>query len=410
MARYKSQFLRTLAARGFVHQLSDAAGLDALAARETLVGYIGFDCTAQSLHVGNLLSIMMLHHLQQSGGKPLIVLGGGTSRIGDPSGRDDARRLLAPAQIAANKRAIRKNFTPFLRFGAGKTDAIIVDNAQWLNKIKWVDFLRDYGRHFSVNRMLGFDSVRLRLQRDQNLSFLEFNYMIAQAYDFLELYRRYGCRLQLGGSDQWGNIVNGIELTRRLERKELYALTCPLLTNAAGDKMGKTAAGAVWLDAKLCPPVTYWQFWRDCADADVARFLRLYTRLPLEEITALTAQKGEALNQAKRALANAATRLLHGEKAAAAAESAAAQGLTRPQIFLARTQLQKGMGYQALFKQAGLAASHSEARRLIVGGGARLNDKPVRDPNGTARLTDMRADGSLKLSAGKKRHVIVKLR
>jgi len=409
MARYTSQFLRTLHARGFVHQLSDAAALDALAAGGRLVGYIGFDCTAPSLHVGNLLSIMMLHHLQASGGKPIVVLGGGTSRIGDPSGRDDARRLLTPAQIAANKRTIRKNFAPFLRFGTGATDALVVDNAQWLSRLKWVDFLRDYGRHFSVNRMLGFDSVRLRLTRDQPLSFLEFNYMIAQAYDFLELYRRYGCRLQLGGSDQWGNIVNGIDLARRLEKVELYALTCPLLTTAGGEKMGKTASGAVWLAPSMCAPMTYWQFWRDCADADVARFLRLYTLLPLKEIDALTKQGGEALNAAKVALANAATEFLHGKAAARKAEAAAASGLTRPAGTLARASLKRGIGYLDLFRQANLAKSNSEARRLIVGGGARLNDKPLSDANGRATLSDVRADGSLKLSAGKKRHVVLKL-
>lgn len=410
MARYKSRFLRTLAARGFLHQLSDARALDALAASGRLVGYIGFDCTAASLHVGNLLSIMMLHHLQASGGKPIVVLGGGTSRIGDPSGRDAQRRLLAPAELAANKRAIRKNFTPFLRFGAGASDGVLVDNAQWLNRLRWVDFLREYGRHFSVNRMLGFDSVRLRLERDQTLSFLEFNYMIAQAYDFLELYRRYGCRLQLGGSDQWGNIVNGIELARRAAKVDLFALTCPLLTTAAGEKMGKSARGAVWLNAQLCPPVTYWQFWRDCADADVARFLRLYTLLPLEDIAALTAHKGAALNRAKEVLATEATRLLHGAKAAAAAEAAARRGVTQPERVLARAELARKLGYQALFKRAGLAASHGEARRLIVGGGARLNDAPIRDPQGQAGLEDLRANGTLKLSAGKKRHVVLKCR
>src|SRR4051795_5176060 len=309
-----SDFLRILAERGFVHQCSDPDGLDALARAGGLTAYVGYDCTAPSLHVGSLVSIMMLHWLQQTGGRPIVLMGGGTTRVGDPSGRDETRRLLTLEQIEANKAGIRTAFAPFVRFGDGAGDAVMVDNADWLAPLNYIDFLRDVGRHFSVNHMLSFDSVRMRLEREQPLSFIEFNYMILQAYDFVELARRYGCRLQMGGSDQWGNIVNGIDLGRRMGAPPLYALTCPLLTTASGAKMGKTAAGAVWLDADMLSPYDYWQFWRNTEDADVVRFLKLFTTLATDEIARLGSLRGAEINEAKKVLATEATALLHGRQ------------------------------------------------------------------------------------------------
>src|SRR6202051_2136019 len=323
MSAYKSDFLNVLASRGFIHQVSEPEALDALARQSTITAYIGFDCTAPSLHVGSLLPIMMLHWLQQTRHKPTPLLGGGTPRVGDPSAKDESRRLLTDEVIAANLRSIRKIFARFMRFGDGKTDAVMANNADWLNTLNYVDFLRDVGRHFSINRMLSFDSVKLRLERQQELSFLEFNYMILQAYDFVELYRRNGCVLQMGGSDQWGNIINGIDLGRRLHNAQLFALTSPLITTSSGAKMGKTAAGAVWLNADLVSPYEYWQYWRNTEDADVVRFLKLFTVLPLDEIVRLAALRGHEINEAKKVLATEATAMVHGQTAADQAASTA---------------------------------------------------------------------------------------
>src|SRR5215217_1731165 len=323
MSAPKSDFLKMLTERGYIHQCSDPEGLDAKARSGDLIAYVGYDCTAPSLHVGHLLSIMMLHWLQQTGGKPIALMGGGTTRVGDPSGRDESRRLLTLEQIEANKESIRGTFSRFIRFGEGGADALMVDNAEWLTKLNYIEFLRDVGRHFSVNRMLSFDSVRMRLERDQELSFLEFNYMILQAYDFVELHRRYGCVLQMGGSDQWGNIVNGIDLGRRLGTAQLYALTCPLMTTASGAKMGKTAAGAVWLNADLVSPYNYWQYWRNTDDDDVVHFLKLFTVLPLDEIGRLAALRDQDINEAKKVLATEATALVHGREAALQASETA---------------------------------------------------------------------------------------
>jgi tyrosyl-tRNA synthetase len=323
MTAFKSDFLSILSQRGFIHQISDAEGLDALAAKSGVVAYVGYDCTAPSLHIGHLLSIMMLHWLQQTGNKPIALMGGGTTRVGDPSGRDETRKLLTYEQIDANKESIKTTFSKFLKFGAGKSDAAMADNAEWLTTLNYIEMLREVGRHFSINRMLTMDSVRLRLEREQELSFIEFNYMILQSYDFVELAKRYGCNLQMGGSDQWGNIVNGIDLGRRMGTHQLFALTCPLLTTSSGAKMGKTAAGAVWLNADMLPVYDYWQFWRNTEDGDVERFLKLFTLLPLDEIARLAALKGQEINEAKKVLATEATALMHGrEMAEQAAETA----------------------------------------------------------------------------------------
>jgi tyrosyl-tRNA synthetase len=411
----RSDFVRTVVERGYLHQCTDLDGLDALAAERRIVAYIGFDCTAPSLHVGSLVSIMLLRRLQQAGHKPIVLVGGGTTRIGDPSGRDEARKLLSDEQIAVNMAGIRQVFTRFLVFGSGPTDAIMVDNADWLGALALIPFLRDYGRHFSVNRMLTFESVRLRLEREQPLSFLEFNYMVLQAYDFLELARRHGCMLQMGGSDQWGNIVCGVELARRIDGRQLFGLTTPLITTASGAKMGKTAAGAVWLSADLLSPYAYWQFWRNTEDADVGRFLRLFTELPLLEIDRLERRHGAAINEAKVILADEATRLAHGEAArAAAAETArrtfaeGAAGDDLPTIEIDRDELEAGVATFELFRRAGLAVSNGEARRLIKGGGARLNNAPIADEMRAITAEDLDADGQLKLSAGKKRHALVR--
>jgi len=410
----RSDFLRVLIERGYVHQCSDFAGLDAKAASGELVAYVGYDCTAPSLHVGSLISIMMLHWLQQTGGKPLPLMGGGTTRVGDPSGRDESRRLLTPEQIDANKDGIRRVFSRFMTFGDGRTDATMIDNAEWLTKLNYIDFLRDVGRHFSVNRMLSMDSVKMRLDREQELSFIEFNYMCLQAYDFVELSRRTGCTLQMGGSDQWGNIVSGIDLGRRMGTPQLYALTCPLLTTSSGAKMGKTAAGAIWLNADQLSPWDYWQFWRNTEDADVARFLALYTLLPLDEIARLGALGGSEINEAKKVLATQATALLHGQDAAdAAAETARQtfeQGITAaslPSVPVEAAEFAAGLGVLTAFQRAGLVASSGEARRQVKGGGLRVNDAPVTDERAVLGQADL-IDGAVKLSLGRKRHVLLR--
>ena len=415
MTNFRSDFLRTLQERGFIHQCTDPQGLDALAAEGSLPGYIGFDATADSLHVGSLVQIMMLRWMQKTGLKPIVLMGGGTTKIGDPSGKDEARQLLSDEKIATNIAGIRRVFSQFLTFGEGPTDALMVNNADWLDALAYIPFLRDVGRHFTINRMLAFDSVRLRLEREQPLTFLEFNYMILQAYDFLELSRRLGCRLQMGGSDQWGNIVNGVELTRRIDGRELFGLTTPLITLASGAKMGKTASGAVWLNADRLSPYDYWQFWRNTEDADVGRFLRLFTELPLDEVARLEALQGAEVNEAKKILANEATSLCHGPEAAAAAaetarrtfeEGALAEGL--PTLELPRAEIDAGIPLVDLLVRGGLAASKGEARRLIRGNGARLNDAPVSDEALALRAGDLTGDGTAKLSAGRKRHVLVK--
>lgn len=412
---FKSDFLTTLEARGYIHQCSDPAGLDEQACAGGLTAYVGYDLTAPSLHVGNLISIMMLRKLQQTGGKPIIVLGGGTTKIGDPSGKDESRKLLSAEQIEDNKRKIAESFSRFISFGDGPTDAVMVDNDSWLSDLNYISFLRDYGRHFSINRMLTFDSVRLRLEREQPLSFIEFNYMILQAYDFVELFNRYQCRLQMGGSDQWGNIVNGIELGRRTADAALFGLTTHLLTTSSGAKMGKTAQGAIWLHPDLLSPYDYWQFWRNTEDPDVGRFLRLFTELPLDEIARLEALEGAELNQAKTILATEATRLIHGDDAAQAAADtaqatfgASARSENLPTLSLPETELAAGVGLLDCFVRLGFAQSNGEARRLVQGGGARINDQPVQDPQYRLSVADLE-DGAIKLSAGKKRHGLVKI-
>lgn len=406
----KSDFLRVLIERGFVHQCSDFAGLDEKALAGGLTAYIGFDCTAPSLHVGSMLPIMMLRWLQKTGGKPIALMGGGTTRVGDPSGKDEARKLLTIEQIEQNKDGIRKVFDRFLDF---RSSAIMIDNAEWLTKLNYIDFLRDVGRHFSVNRMMSMDSVKMRLERDQELSFIEFNYMCLQAYDFVEINRRYGCLLQMGGSDQWGNIVTGIDLGRRMGAPQLYALTAPLLTTASGAKMGKTAAGAVWLNADMLAPYGYWQFWRNTEDSDVGRFLRLFTELPLDEIARLEALGGAEINEAKKVLANEATAMLHGREAAETAAETARKTFEEgvladslPTVALPASEA-IGMGVLTAFVRAGLVASTGEARRQIKGGGLRLNDEAVNDERAALGAADFR-DGVAKLSLGKKKHVLLR--
>jgi tyrosyl-tRNA synthetase len=416
MTDLRSDFLRTIVEREYMHQCTDLEALDARATGdEPIVAYIGFDCTAPSLHAGSLVQIMMLHHLQQTGHKPVVLMGGGTTKVGDPSGKDTQRQLLDDAAINTNMDGIKEVFKKFLKFGDGPTDAIMVNNDDWLKDIQYIDFLRDYGRHFSVNRMLGFDSVKLRLDREQPLTFLEFNYMILQAYDFLELGRRHGCCMQMGGSDQWGNIVNGVELGRRVEQRSLFGLTTPLLTTSSGAKMGKTADGAVWLNDDMLSSWDYWQYWRNTEDADVGRFLRLFSTLPMDEIARLEALEGAELNDAKKILANAATTMCHGADAAKAAEETArktfeqggaAEGL--PTIEVASSDLGEGIAAFELFRRANLAQTGGEARRLIKGGGGRLNDVQIKLETDLITLADCNADGAIKLSAGKKRHVLVK--
>jgi tyrosyl-tRNA synthetase len=416
MTAYKSDFLNVLASRGYVHQVSDADGLDALAAAGKVVAYVGYDCTAPSLHVGHLLSIMMLHWLQQTGNKPIALMGGGTTRVGDPSGRDETRKILSYQEIDANKDSIKGTFSKLLRFGAGRIDAVMADNAEWLATLNYIEMLRDVGRYFSINRMLTMDSVRLRLEREQELSFTEFNYMILQSYDFVELARRYGCNLQMGGSDQWGNIVNGIDLGRRMGTHQLHALTCPLLTTASGAKMGKTAAGAVWLNVDMLSPYDYWQYWRNSEDGDVVRFLRLFTLLPLPEIDRLAALAGQEINEAKKVLATEATALIHGRDAAQAAEATARQtfeegtlAASLPTVEIAPAELEKGIGVLTAFSEkAGFVASNGEARRQIKAGGLKVNDKTVSDEKMVLTSRDLTPEGVIKLSLGRKRHVLLK--
>ncbi|MGU3540335.1 tyrosine--tRNA ligase [Methylobacterium sp. A54F] len=416
-APVRSEFLRVLTERGYVHQASDLAGIDAAAAEGRLTTYVGYDCTAASLHVGHLLSIMMLHWLQATGGRPIALMGGGTTRVGDPSGRDESRKILTLEQIEANKEGIKKTFARFLTFGEGRGEAAMVDNAEWLTKLNYIEMLRDIGRHFSVNRMMSMDSVRMRLERDQELSFLEFNYMILQSYDFVELNRRYGCILQMGGSDQWGNIVNGIDLGRRLGTPQLYGITCPLLTTASGAKMGKTAAGAVWLDAGMLSPYDYWQFWRNTEDADVVRFLKLFTLLPMDEIGRLGALGGAEINAAKAVLATEATALMHGREAAEAAAETARKTFVEgtlaadlPTVVVARSALEAGLGVLTAFgpEHARLVPSTSEARRQIKNGGLRVNDVPVSDERAVLGTGDLTQDGVIKLSFGRKKHVLLR--
>ena len=414
MTNHRSDFIRDVVERGYLHQCTDLEKLDAIAAEKTVTAYIGFDCTASSLHAGSLVQIMMLRLMQRTGHKPIVLMGGGTTKVGDPSGKDESRKLLDDDAIAANMNGIKEVFSKFLTFGDGPTDAVMVNNNDWLKDIQYIDFLRDYGRHFSVNRMLGFDSVKLRLEREQNLSFLEFNYMILQAYDFLELSRRNKCDLQMGGSDQWGNIVNGVELGRRIDQTDLYGLTTPLLTTSSGAKMGKTASGAVWLNADMLSPYDYWQYWRNTEDADVGKFLRLFTDLSIEEIARLEKLQGAELNDAKKILAFEVARMCHGDDAAhQAAETArttfeeGGHGEGLPRIEVPANELQSGISIIDLFKQAGLAASNGEARRLIKGGGGRLNDVKIDDETQKVTSADLNAEGVIKLSAGKKRHALV---
>ncbi|MDD3444420.1 MAG: tyrosine--tRNA ligase [Zavarzinia sp.] len=412
MTSLKSEFLRVLTERRYIHQCTDLEGLDALAAeRAPFAAYIGFDATAPSLHVGSLVQIMMLRRLQQAGHKPIVLMGGGTTRIGDPSFRDESRPLLGEARIAENLAGIKRVFAKFLTFGDGPTDAVMVDNDEWLSKLNYIAFLRDYGRHFSVNRMLSQDSVKIRLDREQNLSFLEFNYMILQAYDFVELARNHGVRLQMGGSDQWGNIVQGVELGRRTADIQLYGLTSPLITTASGAKMGKTASGAVWLNADARSPYDYWQFWRNTEDSDVGRFLRLFTELPEAEIARLETLEGAELNDAKKILATEATALAHGrDEAENAAETArktfeeGAAADTLPKVEVAKDAVAAGINVYELLVKAGMAASNGEARRLIKGKGVKLDDVTVTDE--FAKLEAL-AEGGVKLSAGKKRHALI---
>ena len=414
MSAPRSEFLRVLTDRDYIHQATDLEGLDAQAEAGPITCYIGFDCTAPSLHVGGLVQIMLLRRAQQTGHKPIVLLGGGTTRIGDPTGKDESRRLLTDADIARNMAGIRTIFEQFLTFGDGPSDALLVDNADWLDGLEYVPFLRQVGTHFTINRMLTFDSVRLRLEREQPMTFLEFNYMILQAYDFMELARRHHCVLQMGGSDQWGNIVNGIELARRIDDRQLYGLTTPLITTADGRKMGKTERGAVWLNEDALPAYDYWQFWRNTQDSDVGRFLKLFTDLPLDEIARLSALQGAELNDAKKLLATEATGLCRGRDAAHEAEETARRtfenkgfGDDLPSVTLAGAALSQGVPVVDLFVQLGLTGSKKEARRLIAQGGARVNEARVTDETTTVGPSDL-TDGVIKLSAGRKRHALVR--
>ncbi len=414
MSAYKSEFLRVLSERGFIHQVSEPDALDQRAAASPITAYVGFDATAPSLHIGNLLTIMMLRWLQKTGHRPIALMGGGTSKIGDPSGKDTTRTMLTSEQIDANIASIKTVFARFLDFGAGR--AVMTNNAEWLDDLAYIPFLRDVGRHFTINKMLTFDSVKLRLEREQPLTFLEFNYMILQAYDFVELNKRYGCILQMGGSDQWGNIVNGIDLGRRLANADLFALTTPLLTTASGAKMGKTESGAVWLNADMMRPYDFWQFWRNCEDADVVRLLKLFTDLPLAEIARLGALKGQEINEAKKILATEASALLHGREAATAAEATARQtfeegtlAASLPTVEVKASELESGIGVLTAFaEKTKLVASNGEARRQIKAGGLRVNDKPVTDEKMTLTARELTPEGVIKLSLGRKRHVLLK--
>lgn len=416
----EQNFISICRERGFFHQLTDEEGLLSLLKKGTPVpAYIGFDCTAKSLHVGSLLQIMLLRWWQKTGNKPIVLMGGGTTKIGDPSGKDTSRPQLQDSDIQANMDSIKGVFKPFLTFGDSASDAVMVNNDEWLSKLSYIDLLRDVGRHFSVNQMLTMESVKRRLESESHMSFLEFNYMILQAYDFVELNQRYGCRVQMGGSDQWGNITQGTELNRRMagdgSNDELFGITSPLLTTAAGKKMGKTESGAVWLNADMCSPYNYWQFWRNTEDADVGKFLKLFTELPMEEIARLESLEGAEINEAKKVLANEATTLLHGaESAKEAAETAqktfelGATGDALPEVTVETAELEAGIPAFKIFQLAGLAESGKKARQLIQGGGARVNDVKVEDENAAIALSDMTAEGHIKLSAGKKKHALIK--
>jgi tyrosyl-tRNA synthetase len=415
MAAFKSDFLNILQERGFIHQCSDIEGLDALAAKGEAVAYVGYDCTAPSLHIGNYLTMMMLYWLQQSGNKPITLMGGGTTMVGDPSGKDESRALRSVEEIESNKTSIRGVFAKVLRYGSGTNDAVMLDNAEWLTRLNWIEMLRDIGRHFSVNRMLTMDSVRLRLEREQEMSFIEFNYMVCQAYDFVELSRRTGCRLQMGGSDQWGNIVNGVDLGRRMGTPQLFALTTPLLTTASGAKMGKTAQGAVWLNADAFSPYDFWQYWRNVEDADVVKFLKLFTILPMSEIARLAALRDAEINEAKKVLATEATALLHGRdeanKAADTARTTFEQGAiaqSLPTVDIPQGDLSIGASVLAMFVKAGLVTSNGEARRQIKSGGLRVNDVAVTDEKMLLTSGHLTREGVIKLSMGKKRHVLLR--
>jgi len=415
MRIFKSDFLHIMQERGFIHQISDEDGLDKLFLNETVSAYIGFDPTAPSLHAGGLIQIMMLYWLQQTGHRPIALMGGGTGLVGDPSFKDEARQLMSEETIAANIASIKRVFSHYIHFGTGATDALITNNADWLRKLNYLEFLRDVGKHFSVNRMLSFDSVKLRLEREHSLSFLEFNYMILQAFDFVTLNKLHGVRLQMGGSDQWGNIVNGIELGHRMATAQLYALTTPLLTTASGVKMGKSLGGAVWLDKDMFSIYDFWQYWRNVEDADVSRFLKLYTTLPMSEIVRLSALQGSQINEAKKILATEITALLHGREAAEAAQETARQtfeegkiGEQLPSINIPLEQLEAGIGLLSLIVQAGLAPSNAAARRHVQGGGIRINDVLVEDEKRLVMEADLDESGIIKLSFGKKKHVLIK--
>lgn len=412
----KSDFLATLIERGYVHQCSDFAGLDALAAKGEIVAYVGYDCTAPSLHIGSLISIMMLAWLQRTGNKPITLMGGGTTQVGDPSFKDESRKLLSLEEIEVNKAGIKDIFSTIIRFGDAKSDALMIDNAEWLTRLLYLPFLRDVGRHFSVNRMMTMESVKQRFEREQEFSFLEFNYMLLQAYDFVELAKRYGCNLQMGGSDQWGNIVTGIDLGRRMGTHQLYALTCPLLTTASGAKMGKTASGAVWLNEAQLPAYDYWQYWRNTDDADVGRFLKLFTFLPMGEIARLAALGGAEINEAKKVLATEVTALVRGRAAAEAAAETARRAFelgetatSLPTVDIVAGEVDAGLGVLTAFVKAGLVSGTGEARRQIDGGGLKVNDVAVTDARALLSRTDFNADGVAKLSLGKKKHILLKL-
>ncbi len=415
MTAPKSEFIKTLQERGYLHQCTNLGGLDALASSEKVTAYVGYDCTAPSLHVGHLISIMMMRVLQNTGHQPIVLLGGGTTKIGDPTFKDKTRPLLSEQEISTNLSGIRGAFNTLLTSKDEETATIFVDNADWLNELGYVEFLRDYGTHFTINRMLTFDSVKLRLEREQPMTFLEFNYMLMQAYDFHELYKRYGCKAQMGGSDQWGNIVNGVELCRRINQIEVFGLTTPLLTTASGAKMGKTEQGAVWLDSDMLSPYDYWQYWRNTEDADVGRFLKLFTELPLDEIARLEALEGSELNEAKKILANEATVMIHGSQVAEQAAETARQTFEEkttagdlPTVEVNRADLAGGIPVVMLFRAAKLGKSNGEIRRYIQGGGAKINDVAIEDDKHIVREDALTEDGVIKLSVGKKRHVLVK--
>ena len=410
----KSEFLKVMMERGFIHQCTDPEGLDKRLQSEVIPAYIGFDCTASSLHVGSLVQIMMLRHLQKCGHQPIVLMGGGTTKIGDPSGKDESRQMLTVEKINENMNGIKSVFEKYLTFGDAPTDAIMPNNADWLDKLGYVDLLRDVGPHFTINRMMTFESVKLRLDRENPLTFLEFNYMILQAYDFLELQRGTGCAMQMGGSDQWGNIINGVELNRRMDQKEVFGLTTPLITTASGAKMGKSASGAIWLNEDMLSAYDFWQFWRNTDDADVGRFLKLFTELPLEQIAKLEAFEGAEINEAKKILANEVTTMCHGKEAAAKAEATAKKafeerslGADLPNVDVAKSKLENGIQVAELYRTAGLAASKGEVRRLIKQGGAKINDEKITDGEMSITLDQLNDQGTIKLSAGKKRHILI---